>query len=116
MSLKEQIAKRKKERKESQAFKELMRKRTKAAQRRAYEKEALKVAEERGKALARRPSLKERVVSQLKKPPIRRAPVYRRPVRRAPARKRKTYYRRPVRRKTHRIGVQQKPFDIGDLI
>lgn len=130
MSLRTYKAEREKKKRESKTFKKLMERRTKAAQRRAYEEEALKVAGERGRELARRPSFGRRVVQRAKTAykstrPVRRQ-IVRRPVRRTMRRaavKRKTITRRkkPVRRTMRRAATQQQetqqqPFDIGNLI
>ena len=92
--------------KESRAFKGIVAKRTLAEKRRAYEKEAFKVAAEQGAARARRPSFGEQVAGFAKKaaaprkplPAVRRAPVRRRlPLkRRLPARRRVIYRGEPL--------------------
>ncbi|HUU87845.1 MAG TPA: hypothetical protein VMX17_08840 [Candidatus Glassbacteria bacterium] len=107
MTLKEYREKRMKQKKESRAFKEIVGKRTKAAQRRAYENEAIKAAEERGEELARRPSFKKRAWERTKKIYKSTAPrqPQRVPVRRRVVRKR-TYKRRPVRRTMRRASTQ----------
>jgi len=118
-------------RKEQRAFKKIVQKKTLAIRRRAYAEEAEKVAGERGRELARRPSFGRRVAQRAKtayqathparRQPIRRAPV-KRIMRRASVKRRTTMKRRkPIRRTmrraaTQRRETQQQPFDIGDLI
>ena len=104
MTLKEYREKRMKQKKESRAFREIVGKRTKAAQRRAYAEEAEKVAEERGKELARRPSFKKRAWERTKKAYKSTAP--RRVTRRTPIKRKRTYQRRPVRRTMRRASTQ----------
>lgn len=125
---------RKQQRKEQRAFKKIVQKRTLATRRKSYAEEAEKVAEEKGRELARRPSFGKRVVQRAKvaiaprqpiRRPVRRAPVrtpVRRTMRRAAVKRRTTMRRRkPVRRTMRRAATQQQetqqqPFDIGNLI
>jgi FtsZ-interacting cell division protein ZipA len=69
----------KKARKESQAFKKIVAKRTLQARRQAYEKEALSVAREKGKALARRKSTSQKlgqlIEKRLSSPAPKRTPT-----------------------------------------
>jgi len=135
MGLKEWRTKQREIAKEKRTFRGIVAKRTLAERRRAYEKEALKVAGEKGVALARRPSFGAQVGSfaaRIGAPrkavavrrPIRRRIVYRRaPMRRRVARRKRYSYaptRRVPRRRIVRRSVSpqqtQKPFDIGDLI
>jgi len=103
MTLKEYREKRMKQKKESRAFREIVGKRTKAAQRRAYAEEAEKVAEERGKELARRPSFKKRAWERTKK--IYKSTAPRQP-QRVPVKRRVVRKRRPVRRTMRRASTQ----------
>lgn len=88
-------------RKEQRAFKKVVQKRTLAVRRRAYEKEALVVAGERGRELARRPSFGRRVAQRAKTAYQTTRPTRRQPIRR-------TYKRKPVRRTMRRASVQRK--------
>jgi len=134
----------KKKRAETKAFKAIVNPRLEAAKRRSYEQEALKVAEEKGKAAARQGSFAERMGTKInafsrpsapiRRAPIRRAPIRRAPVRRAPVRRasprRRLLVKRsaPVRRRAsprrRRAPVQQaeqkqspyREFDIGSLV
>lgn len=105
---------RKQKRVESKAFKKLVDERTRAARRRAYEKEALVVAEEKGRELARRPSFGKRVIKRAKvtlapRKPTRRAPISRRaPIRRRTPIRRRVYKRKPVRRTMRRAATTRR--------
>lgn len=107
-----------KERRENEAFKKIVRERTRAEERRAFEKEALKVASERGAAKARPVSFVSRVVGtagevrRLKQAvaPRRAAPV-RRTVRRTTRRyatPRRYTTRRVVRRAVRRYAAPRR--------
>ena len=89
----------KERRKESKAYKEIVEKQNLAARRRAYAAEALKVAEEKGKAMARKPSFMEtvgRFGQRAITPPARKSIT-----RRAPVRRRRTVARRPIKRRRY---------------
>ena len=102
-------------RKESKAYQKIVTQRTLAVRRQAHEKEALKVAEEQGRAMARHPKQgffatlgevaitagKRAVTPQAKKTITRRTPVRRRVTRRTTA-------RRPARRRTRYVTVRRK--------
>jgi len=105
-----------KKKKESEAYKKIVEARTLAERRRAYEKEALKVASEKGAALARKKSFRELLAERIsgatrqkisgtlvRKTPVkrvvrRRAPVRRVVRRRAPASRTPVRRRAPIRR------------------
>ena len=129
---------RERKRAESKAFKQMVEKRNLQARRQSYAEESRKVAEEKGKAIARKKSFREIVSERAsgyararvsgQKPvrivrrttPIRRTPV-RRVVRRYPIKRRITYRRTPVRRTVRRSPTtparqEVKPFNIGDLL
>ena len=114
-------------RRERKAFRGIVRKRTAAVMRQSYEREALKVAEEKGQALARKKSFREMVAERVRegaerrvrglpartvqRTPVRRTTrrrVYRTPVRRAPVRRR-TYRRAAPVRRTYRAPIRRAP-------
>jgi len=102
MSLKQRLSqaktRRQQQKRESEAFKEIVRKRTLAERRRAFEREALKVAAEEGASAARKKKIRQILAERLggairakaagapRRVPVRQAPV-RRTVRRAPVRR-----------------------------
>jgi len=122
-----------KQQKEKKAFRKILAEKKTLAARQAYSDEAVKVAAERAKAKARRPSFGEMIrarargsverrISGRRVAPARRTPVRRRTVykriaprrrvtyRRTPVKRRRTIYRRtPVRRKSPRRIKPQAP-------
>ena len=133
---------RERKRAESKAFKQMVEKRNLQARRQSYAEESRKVAEEKGKAIARKKSFREIVSERAsgyararvsgQKPvrivrrttPIRRTPVrrvVRRTVRRTVPYRRTTTRRYVVKKGIRRspttpIRQEAKPFNIGDLL
>ena len=139
------LEKAREKRKESQAFKSIVEKRTLEARRKAYAEEAVVTAKEEGKARARRPSFSSQIGERLRGSvdrkiqgqPTPRAKTVRRIVRRVAVRKspvkrkvtrRRTAVRYAPRKRTKtraktRIVYRDapkkeepKPFNIGDIL
>ena len=97
-------------RREREAFAKIIEKRTTAEKRRAFEKEALKVAGEKGRELARRKTFREILEERARQTIEKKLSGTRRPVRRV-----STARRRPVRR-VSRPQPQQQSLNISDFI
>ena len=112
-----------KERRENEAFRKIIRERTRAEERRAYQEEALKVAKERGKAKARPVSFTQRVIGisenarRLKQSVAPRRVSSRRSTKRVSPRRVSSVRRNRTIRLTPPSQQQgYKPFSIGDFI